>query len=195
MLDDRFNQAFLLASRLHRGQIRKAGGEPYLSHLLGVCSLVLEYGGTQTEGMAALLHDGAEDQGGRRTLEEIARVCGEQVARIVEDLSDSLEDKDQEKAPWKARKETYLSAVPTHSYSTRLVGFCDKLHNLESLIGALVTQGEKAWELFKGKKQGTLWYLGEINRLMLPMGDFPLALRHRWARSWQALQTLAKDPG
>ena len=41
--------------------------------------------------IAALLHDGPEDQGGRVTLEEIRRRFGDEVARIVAECTDTLE--------------------------------------------------------------------------------------------------------
>ena len=62
-LTDRFDRALQLASELHRTQKRKTSGAPYVSHLLGVCALVLEDGGSEDEAIAALLHDSIEDQG------------------------------------------------------------------------------------------------------------------------------------
>lgn len=38
---------------------------------MGVCSLVLEDGGSEDEAAAALLHDAVEDQGGPATLARI----------------------------------------------------------------------------------------------------------------------------
>ena len=72
-LSARFDEALVLASTLHREQARKASGVPYVAHLLGVASLVLEEGGSEDMAIAALLHDAAEDQGGETTLDEIAR--------------------------------------------------------------------------------------------------------------------------
>jgi GTP pyrophosphokinase len=42
---------------LHTNQTRKGGGIPYISHLLGVASIALEYGANEDEAIAALLHD------------------------------------------------------------------------------------------------------------------------------------------
>ena len=58
ILGDRFVEALAYAVELLGGQARKATTIPYLSHVLAVCSLVLEDGGTEDEAMAALLHDG-----------------------------------------------------------------------------------------------------------------------------------------
>ncbi|MEY3987149.1 MAG: hypothetical protein RL080_489, partial [Actinomycetota bacterium] len=40
------NTAFQLAESWHRGQVRKGTSIPYISHLMAVSALVLEYGGT-----------------------------------------------------------------------------------------------------------------------------------------------------
>lgn len=84
LLGDRFERALIYATRLHREQRRKGSGTPYAAHLLGVASLVLEDGGSEDEAIAALLHDAAEDQGGRAQLDEIEREFGSRVAHIVE---------------------------------------------------------------------------------------------------------------
>jgi (p)ppGpp synthase/HD superfamily hydrolase len=70
-LTRRFNLSFEFASGLHHEQHRKGVSIPYIAHLMGVCSLVLEAGGDEDQAIAALLHDAVEDQGGLATLETI----------------------------------------------------------------------------------------------------------------------------
>ncbi|HEX2309301.1 MAG TPA: HD domain-containing protein, partial [Vicinamibacterales bacterium] len=70
-LGPRFDRAFALARELHSSQIRKGTKIPYVSHLLGVASLVLEDGGDEDQAIAALLHDAVEDQGGQPLLRRI----------------------------------------------------------------------------------------------------------------------------
>ncbi len=89
-LSARFDEALVMASSLHRAQARKASGVPYVAHLLGVASLVLEEGGSEDMAIAALLHDAAEDQGGEAVLAEIAAAFGAEVARWVRQASDSF---------------------------------------------------------------------------------------------------------
>ena len=48
-LTERFERALVLAAQLHRNQARKGSGVPYVSHLLAVCELTLEYGGDEDE--------------------------------------------------------------------------------------------------------------------------------------------------
>ena len=77
-LSDQFNDALVYAARLHRDQPRKGKDIPYLGHLLGVASLVLEAGGDEEMAIAALLHDAVEDQGGHPRLEEIRKLMEQQ---------------------------------------------------------------------------------------------------------------------
>jgi (p)ppGpp synthase/HD superfamily hydrolase len=67
---------------LHRAQVRKPAAHPtsYIAHLLSVSSRVLLAGGTEIQAIGALLHDAAEDQGGRATLDAIRERFGSDVA-------------------------------------------------------------------------------------------------------------------
>jgi hypothetical protein len=47
--------ANLFASQLHTTQLRKGSSVPYAAHLLSVTGIVLQYGGTEDEAIAALL--------------------------------------------------------------------------------------------------------------------------------------------
>lgn len=153
--DDRFAEALLYAWELHRRQKRKMSQTPFFAHLMSVAGLVLDYGGSQEEAIAALLHDAAEDQGGLDTLETIRRRFGDQVAAIVLDCSDSLQ---QPKPSWRERKERFLARLAEASDSVRLVCAADKLHNLRSLMREYRAHGEAIWSAFRGGRDGTLWY-------------------------------------
>lgn len=155
ILTERFIGAVEYATRLHDTQLRKGSQTPYVAHLLAVASLVLEAGGSEDEVIAALLHDGPEDQGGLQILEEIGSRFGEVVARIVAECSDSL---DAQKPPWRTRKLVYLQRLETASPSALLVSCADKLHNARSIIADYRLIGETLWTRFKGGREGTLWY-------------------------------------
>src|SRR5690349_23581734 len=83
-LGPRFRRAFLFAADKHSGQTRKASTIPYIAHLVGVASLVLEAGGDEDLAIAALLHDAVEDCGGAPMLKEIRRRFGSRVAKVVD---------------------------------------------------------------------------------------------------------------
>jgi (p)ppGpp synthase/HD superfamily hydrolase len=84
ILTDRFEQALVYANQLHRAQRRKLPDVPYVCHLLGVASLVIEDGGDEDEAIAALLHDAIEDQGGTATGLAIQNQFGDRVYAIVQ---------------------------------------------------------------------------------------------------------------
>lgn len=168
---DCVTRASALAIELHQNQVRKGTTVPYIAHLFGVASLVLEDGGDSEETAAALLHDAVEDQGGRPTLERIRAEFGERVAAIVEACSDSIPEPGQAKAPWRARKEAYLvhlqaivnaAADDELSRSILRVGAADKLHNLRSIVADYRVLGEATWARFNGGRDGTLWYYRSV---------------------------------
>ena len=161
MLDnDRFKRAFALALELHGEQTRKGSEIPYLGHLLGVTSIVIDDGGSENEIIAALLHDGPEDAGGEKTLARIRTEFGDEVAQIVEHLSDTFEDP---KPPWKARKEAYLAdlkVLPADDFGRKVlrVSLADKLHNVRSILLDRHEVGESIWDRFTAPKDESLWY-------------------------------------
>ena len=154
-LSSRFTDALAFAAQLHAGQFRKGTSIPYVAHLLGVASLVIEQGGTEDEAIAALLHDSVEDQGGAATREEIRRRFGDAVAVIVDGCTDTAE---RPKPPWRKRKERYLAHLRTASPSVRRVTAADKLHNARAILADYRAAGEAVWKRFGGGRDGTLWY-------------------------------------
>jgi GTP pyrophosphokinase len=171
-LTDRFKDALWLATDLHSNQYRKGSGIPYVAHLLGVASLVLEYGGNEDEAIAALLHDAVEDQGGKQTRQMIADKFGETVAQIVDGCTDA---DSIPKPPWRERKEAYIAHVASASPSVLLVSACDKLYNARSILADYRRMGDEIWERFKGgKKEGSLWYYQALIAEYKKTGDHPV---------------------
>jgi (p)ppGpp synthase/HD superfamily hydrolase len=161
MLSPRFVEALIYAVQLHKDQVRKGTKIPYISHLLGVTSLVLEGGGSEDEAIAALLHDAVEDQGGLDTLEEIRITFGEQVANIVDACTDAYVIP---KPPWRQRKEIHIQNLRDElpGSSVRLVSLADKLYNARSILIDLRENGNQIWDKFNGGKEGTIWYYTKL---------------------------------
>lgn len=155
----RLSKAFEFASRLHANQLRKGTNIPYIAHLLSVSALVMEAGGDEDQAIAALLHDAAEDQGGRETLNLIEKKFGERVANIVEECSDTIIIP---KPPWRQRKEAYLEHLNEASADVRLVSIADKLHNARSILRDVKQNGPSSFDKFNGGKTGTLWYYTKL---------------------------------
>jgi GTP pyrophosphokinase len=154
-LGPRFLRAFLCAAEKHAGQTRKASTTPYIAHLMGVASLVLEFGGDEDLAIAALLHDVVEDCGGAPMLTQVRRRFGNRVAKIVDGCTDS---DTEPKPPWRERKEAYIRHLKSADAETRLVSAADKLNNVRSILSDHREVGESIWARFQGGRDGTLWY-------------------------------------
>src|SRR3954452_21500409 len=119
------------AARWHVHQRRKGvAEEPYVNHLLEVASLVAE----ATEGkdpalvIAALLHDAIEDQEVPRDI--IAETWGEEVAKIVEEVTDD------KSLPKEERKRKQVESASEKSARAKLLKLADKTSNLRAITAS-----------------------------------------------------------
>lgn len=166
-LTSRFDEAFRYAHEIHGTQTRKGSGAPYIGHLIGVASIVLEDGGSEDEAIAALLHDAAEDQGGRSRLDDIRNRFGDIVAQIVEDCTDSWTEP---KEPWIERKQAYIQHARRLSGSSLRVSAADKVHNAYAILRDLRNIGERAWERFNATPDDVLAYYESLVRAFRESG-------------------------
>jgi (p)ppGpp synthase/HD superfamily hydrolase len=157
----------------HGDQTRKGGDIPYVSHLLGVASLVLEAGGDEDMAIAGLLHDTVEDTAA--TAAGIEDRFGPRVAMIVVGCTDTDE---HPKPPWRPRKERYLAHLgsPETPAEVLTVSRADKLHNARSILSDYRALGEELWSRFNADVEEQLWYLSSLvdvftERLPGPMTD------------------------
>jgi (p)ppGpp synthase/HD superfamily hydrolase len=171
-LSEKFDSALVYASALHRDQVRKGSGIPYVAHLLSVSSHVLVAGGSEDQAIAGLLHDAAEDQGGQATLDEIQARFGSPVSRIVADCTDSWVEP---KPAWRSRKEAYLSALPAKPVTSLLVSLADKVDNAEAILHDYQDIGDNLWSRFTGGRQGTIWYYRTLSAIFDKVMPCPLA--------------------
>jgi len=154
-LTDRLDRAFTYAREHHASDVRKGTAIPYLSHLLGVCSLVLDMEGSEDEAIAALLHDVIEDGGGVAAEVRIRTDFGDDVARIVRACSDTDEEP---KPPWRPRKEAYLAAIEHKRPDELRVSLADKVHNARAILLDYRTEGDVLWTRFSAGRDEQLWY-------------------------------------
>jgi (p)ppGpp synthase/HD superfamily hydrolase len=155
LLSERFEQALLYAHELHGEQYRKGTPVPYMAHLMGVASLVLEYGGDEEQAIAALLHDAIEDCGHLTSYAEIRRRFGDRVTEIVRACTDT---DTTPKPPWRARKEAYVARVAHEPAEARLVSAADKLYNVRTVVKDYRLTGPAVWQRFTGDSADVLWY-------------------------------------
>ena len=171
-LTGQFSKALVYAELKHHNQVRKGGDIPYIGHLLTVAGLVINDGGSEAQAIAALLHDSVEDQGGPPTLGEIKNNFGDEVARMVQECSDTDEIP---KPPWRERKRQYINHLENVGEDTLLISVADKLDNARSMLRDYHTDGPALWQRFTRKNpQDHLWYYGELLK----------AYRSRGLNSW-----------
>jgi GTP pyrophosphokinase len=155
-----FQTALQLVCRIHGQHLHKGSEIPYLSHLLGVVSIALENGATETEAMAALLHDSIEHCVKQKgdvpaLMRELEATCGAEVLRLVVACSDCT---GWPRPKWKERKQRFLKTLETADDSFLLVTLSDKVHNAQTALYDYRCYGPAIWENYKGKQEGTLWY-------------------------------------
>jgi (p)ppGpp synthase/HD superfamily hydrolase len=167
LLTHRFDEAFEFAHELHADQTRKGTPVPYLGHLMGVASIVLDDGGSEDEAIAGLLHDAAEDAGGRQTVDEIRSRFGTAVAQIVEDCTDSWSTP---KEPWADRKKKYVEHARTLPAASLRVSAADKVHNAYAILRDLRNIGETVWNRFNAQPDDVVAYYHGLVRAFREAG-------------------------
>jgi (p)ppGpp synthase/HD superfamily hydrolase len=194
-LSPTFEAAFAYAWHLHGGETRKGGDVPYMAHVISVSALVLQHGGDETQAVAGLLHDTAEDHGGESRLSDIDAHFGAEVAEIVRQCSDSLVADRSDKPPWWPRKVGYVHQLANHPAGSPslLVAAADKYDNARSLLTDYRLVGEELWSRFNrtSGRAGQLWYYGRLAELLTDrLGSEPraLALAHDLSATVTALR-------
>ena len=158
-------EASVFAALKHKGQFRKGTQTPYINHPLEVAEIVRRHGGSESQIIAALLHDTIEDCG--VTAKEIENLFGCDAARIVVECTDA---DTTPKPPWKERKEKYIKHLPGAHPTTFLVSASDKLHNATAIVNDVTKHGRVVWERFNASPKEILWYYESL------LGVFTVAL-------------------
>ena len=171
-LTERFDAALTMAREVHAGVARKGTTIPYLAHVIGVASLVLDLGGDEDLAIAGLLHDAVED-GGPSAEADIRAAFGDRVVQVVLDCSDATaeakavaEATGDKYGDWLRRKLAYLAHLETASADALHVSSCDKLHNARAIVMDLQVHGERLFERFTAGRDGTLRYYASISATM-----------------------------
>jgi (p)ppGpp synthase/HD superfamily hydrolase len=128
------NQLILKAKqfsvKMHQHQVRNNSiDESVIVHLSEVAMLVADAHGSDIQIAAAWLHDIIEDT--EVTLEDIKNNFGDEVAKIVFELTDPEDYKDLSLELRKAKQATRILNL---SRETHLVKVCDQISNVRSIV-------------------------------------------------------------
>lgn len=123
-------RAFRMAADAHKDMRRKSG-EPFIFHPLAVATIAAqEIGLGRTSIISALLHDTVEDTD--VTLEDVEKMFGEKVSRIIDGLTKIDEISDSNST---AQSATLKKVILTLSDDVRviLIKLADRLHNMRTM--------------------------------------------------------------
>ena len=155
-----------------RTSVRKETEIPYISHLMGVASLVLEDGGDEDEAIAALLHDAVEDQGGQQTLGRSAS-CSASASRRSSWPALTPTSRPSRPGVSARRPTSRISETPGCPLAPLRVSLADKLHNARAILFDL-RAGHDVFARFNARRDDQLWYYDAL------AGRSPTSATARW---------------
>ncbi|MBE7630110.1 RelA/SpoT family protein [Tenacibaculum piscium] len=124
-------KAFEIAVEAHSDQRRKTG-EPYIFHPIAVAKIVAdEIGLGATSIAAALLHDVVEDT--PYTVEDMERLFGENIARIVSGLTKISNLKKEQDHSIQAENFRKMLLTLNDDVRVILIKIADRLHNMQTM--------------------------------------------------------------
>ncbi|AKL73286.1 (p)ppGpp synthetase, RelA/SpoT family [Actinobacteria bacterium IMCC26256] len=122
--------AFETARQAHETQVRRSG-EPYISHPIGVATIVAELGLDAATISAALLHDAVEDT--HVTREEIERRFGAEVAAMVDGVTKLDRIKFDSRVAQQAATLRKMLVAMSKDVRVLLIKLADRLHNMRTI--------------------------------------------------------------
>ena len=156
--------AFQFAQEKHQGQKKPGTQSPYLFHPFGVASLVLKFGGSDSQAAAALLHDTIGDSS--ITHSTITSRFNKEVADLVfafadPEIAENLEAM-KEDDRWRTLKKAYLGKLPGVLEEALLIIACEELHDLEELLFGVRYEGFHVWDRYPVHGMQVFWYYKEL---------------------------------
>ena len=168
----RYEAALVLTARVHHDQVRKVGGDPYITHLVHVSIILLRHGFSEDVAIAGLLHDIVEDQD--VPLADIEAEFGPAVAEMVDVLTEQKREGEVER-PWEVRKREALARLRQGSLAAVAVKAADTLHNAHSMALGLRRDGPAIWRSLSRGPAETLWYYRSVAGIVRErLGAHPL---------------------
>lgn len=128
--EELLNAAYVFAVKKHGSQTR-ASGDPYYSHPVEVAGLLADMKLDAASIVTGLLHDTIEDTD--TTREEIARVFGEEIARLVDGVTKLSRLELQSETTKEAENLRKLVIAMSSDIRVLLVKLADRLHNMSTL--------------------------------------------------------------
>ena len=118
----------------------------------------MEFGATEPETVAAILHDVLEDTPVDES--DLRRTFGAEVTDIVVWCSAEAKSEADPVDSWKTRKKVYLDHLARASPPAVLVSLADKIHNSRAMVAdhRRADEKQKFWERFNASRDDQIWY-------------------------------------
>ncbi len=137
---ERIIKAFEVARDAHSNQVRRSG-EPYITHPLLVAHIVAGLGLDDVTIAAALLHDSVEDT--TTTLEQITKIFGDDVARIVDGVTklDRIHFQSAEAAQAATMRKMLVAMAK--DIRVLIIKLADRLHNMRTIAAMPIAKQKR----------------------------------------------------
>lgn len=166
----------------------KKNQAPFLYHPLAVASLVLKYGGSSDQMVAALIHDTISYEGVSE--KKISDLFGEKIADLTYAFFDPPLPKT---ADWRMTKQAYLDKVRALPEEKLLVVACEELHELLELTHDLKYLGVRVWERYPVHAMEIGWYFKELLAIFYQKLKEKTALVSEFGRGVKALTDIVYE--
>lgn len=123
-------QAYLVADKAHKGQMRRSG-EPYISHPVAAALILAQMRLDYQTIMATLLHDVVEDT--LVSKEDLVQQFGEEVAALVDGVTKLTKIKFETRAEAQAENFRKMVLAMVKDIRVIIVKLADRLHNMRTL--------------------------------------------------------------
>ena len=121
-------KSFAEAAHASIDQRRKYSGEPYITHPAAVVELVRSVPHTEAMICAAWLHDTVEDT--PKTLADVERMFGAEIAELVEQLTDVSRPEDGNRRHRKAIDREHTAKVSAQAKTIKLADLIDNTRSI-----------------------------------------------------------------
>ncbi|RKX54216.1 MAG: bifunctional (p)ppGpp synthetase/guanosine-3',5'-bis(diphosphate) 3'-pyrophosphohydrolase, partial [Thermotoga sp.] len=132
---DLISKAYVVASKAHEGMVRFSG-EPFINHPKEVARILASLGMDVVTITAGLLHDVVEDSEGKVTLDDVIKIFGREIARIVDGVTKvSSINPPVGMSDMKRKIETIQKMFLAMAEDMRVifVKLADRLHNMRTI--------------------------------------------------------------
>lgn len=165
-MTDQIDKIKELATEAHGNQKRKYSGDPYVTHTFRVADIVKEYGGDDTQIIAAILHDVLEDtpMSENELLMELLDIVDVKMAndiiKMVRELTDIYTKENFPDFNRKARKEMESIRMNKISPRSQTIKYADLLDNGVDIM----KNDPKFGEIYLKEKKNILKYMNKGNQ-------------------------------